>query len=69
MNPKMKPNGLWGFFSFFPPVSSGSGSEPKLPIIYGAELTYTSTQELNAIKHVYAAQEQGDFSASCLAVY
>lgn len=67
MNLKMKPNVLWGFF--FPPASSGSASEPKLPIIYGAELSYTSTPELNAIKYVYAAQEQGDFSVSCLAVY
>lgn len=32
-------------------------------------LSYTSTQELNAIKYMYAAQEQGDFSVSCLAVY
>lgn len=67
MNLKMKPNGLWGFF--FPPVSSISAGEPKLPIIYGAELSCASTQELNAIKYVCAAREQGDFSASCLAVY
>lgn len=60
---------VYGDFVFSPLFSSGSASEPKLPIIYEAELSCARTQELNAIKCVCAAQEQGDFSVSCLAVY